>query len=46
MGAYLSKPVTEKQSSDGEFVVGGRTVRYGVTAMQGWRIEMEVREYI
>ena len=44
MGAYLPKPVTEKHSTDGEFFVGGKAVRYGVTAMQGWRLEMEVRK--
>ena len=42
MGAYLSEPVTAKESSDGVLTVGKRTVSYGVTAMQGWRVDMEV----
>ena len=37
MGSYLSQPVTEKESSYGET----RDMRYAVTAMQGWRTEME-----
>ncbi|CAL5218962.1 g716 [Coccomyxa viridis] len=37
MGAYLSAPVTEKASDQGE----NETFRYGVCAMQGWRTEME-----
>jgi len=40
MGAYLSQPITDKESSDGE---DGR-FKYGTTAMQGWRTNMEVRE--
>ena len=42
MGSYLSEPITAKESSDGVLTVGKRTVRYGVTAMQGWRVDMEV----
>eukprot|EP00624_Nannochloropsis_granulata_P006046 evm.model.NODE_43901_length_30228_cov_32.794727.4 len=37
MGAYLSTPITEKESEDGE----GGQMRYGVSAMQGWRRSME-----
>ncbi|VDN02025.1 unnamed protein product [Thelazia callipaeda] len=37
MGAYLSKPVTEKISECGE----NERVRYGATSMQGWRINQE-----
>ena len=37
MGDFLSKPVTEKFVSEG----GDREVRYGVAAMQGWRVDME-----
>lgn len=44
MGAYLGKPVTNKVSESGEFTVGSRKVLYGATAMQGWRIGMEVRQ--
>jgi hypothetical protein len=39
MGAYLSSPITTKESSDGE----GKIVRFGASAMQGWRMHMEVR---
>jgi len=38
MGAYLSQPVTEKDSADGQVVQGQR---YGSSAMQGWRKGME-----
>ena len=37
MGSYLSQPVTEKETSYGE----SSAMRYAVTAMQGWRTEME-----
>ena len=37
MGAFLEKPKTEKITSKGE----GCGVQYGVSAMQGWRMEME-----
>ena len=37
MGAFLEKPKTEKTSSSGE----GYGIRYAVSAMQGWRMEME-----
>ncbi|CAL8469876.1 g9418 [Coccomyxa elongata] len=37
MGAYLSSPVTEKASEEGE----NENFSYGVCAMQGWRTEME-----
>jgi protein phosphatase 1G len=37
MGAYLSAPVTDKESEDGK----SSRVRYGVSAMQGWRRTME-----
>ena len=40
MGAYLSQPITDKDSSDGE----DTRFKYGTTAMQGWRTNMEVRE--
>ena len=40
MGAYLSQPITEKESTDGE----DARFKYGTTAMQGWRTNMEVRE--
>ena len=36
----MSQPITDKESSDGE---DGR-FKYGTTAMQGWRTNMEVRE--
>lgn len=37
MGAFLEKPKTEKTTSHGE----GSGIKYGVSAMQGWRMEME-----
>ena len=37
MGAFLEKPKTEKITTQGE----GCGIRYGVSAMQGWRMEME-----
>lgn len=41
MGAYLSQPITDKESSDGE----DDKFKYGTTAMQGWRTNMEVRPH-
>lgn len=38
MGAYLSQPNTTKTSSDG----GNDKMSYGFSAMQGWRVSMEV----
>ena len=37
MGAFLEKPKTEKTTAQGE----GAGIKYGVSAMQGWRMEME-----
>lgn len=37
MGAFLDKPKTEKETARG----GKYGIRYGVSAMQGWRMEME-----
>ena len=37
MGAYLAKPKTEKVTKKGE----GNGLRFGLAAMQGWRVEME-----
>lgn len=37
MGIYLSKPNTTKDSHDGD----GSYLKYGVSAMQGWRMNME-----
>ena len=39
MGAYLSQPVTRKESSDGS----NGAYAYGTSSMQGWRTNMEVR---
>lgn len=39
MGAYLSQPVTRKDSSDGS----DASYAYGTSSMQGWRTNMEVR---
>ncbi len=38
MGTYLAKPVTEKESEEGEL---HEYLQYGVSAMQGWRKSME-----
>lgn len=45
MGAYLDTPVTAKQSSHSVCRVGEREVVYASTAMQGWRVSMEVSVY-
>lgn len=37
MGAFLDKPKTEKTVTSGE----GNGIKYGISAMQGWRMEME-----
>lgn len=37
MGAFLEKPKTEKLIASGS----GNGLRYGLSAMQGWRVEME-----
>lgn len=37
MGAFLDKPRMEKHSSTGE----GNGLRFGLSSMQGWRVEME-----
>eukprot|EP00891_Asterochloris_glomerata_P008906 jgi/Astpho2/8906/Aster-08257 len=37
MGAYLSRPKTEKDSAEGE----NADFEWGVCAMQGWRMDME-----
>lgn len=37
MGSFLDKPKTEKTNEHGQ----GNQLRYGLGAMQGWRIEME-----
>ncbi|GAB1865820.1 Protein phosphatase 1G [Camponotus japonicus] len=37
MGAYLSEPITKKESSNET----GKNVAYGASSMQGWRISQE-----
>uniref|UniRef100_A0A8C6SX09 protein-serine/threonine phosphatase n=1 Tax=Neogobius melanostomus TaxID=47308 RepID=A0A8C6SX09_9GOBI len=37
MGAFLDKPKTHKHNNHGE----GNGLRYGLSSMQGWRVEME-----
>lgn len=37
MGSFLDKPKTEKTNDHGH----GNDLRYGLAAMQGWRVEME-----
>uniref|UniRef100_A0A1I7XK28 PPM-type phosphatase domain-containing protein n=1 Tax=Heterorhabditis bacteriophora TaxID=37862 RepID=A0A1I7XK28_HETBA len=39
MGAYLNKPITEKESESGE----GNGLKYGATSMQGWRVNQEIK---
>lgn len=39
MGSYLSKPVTEKISSD----ESNDKLKSGASSMQGWRVSQEVR---
>ncbi len=38
MGAFLEKPITSKTEDKGE---GPKGIKYGVSAMQGWRKDME-----
>uniref|UniRef100_A0A7S4NUM3 PPM-type phosphatase domain-containing protein n=1 Tax=Guillardia theta TaxID=55529 RepID=A0A7S4NUM3_GUITH len=38
MGSYLSSPVKDKESHDGSGIGG---IKYGLSAMQGWRTNME-----
>mmetsp|Transcript_18621 Transcript_18621/g.59290 ORF Transcript_18621/g.59290 Transcript_18621/m.59290 type:complete len:315 (-) Transcript_18621:326-1270(-) len=37
MGAFLDKPIEDKESHSGE----GNGLKYGLSAMQGWRVDME-----
>ncbi|XP_077994974.1 protein phosphatase 1B-like [Glandiceps talaboti] len=37
MGAFLAKPKTEKENEHGS----GNGIRFGLSSMQGWRVEME-----
>ena len=37
MGIYLAKPNKNKTSEDGE----SKDLRYGMSSMQGWRMNME-----
>ena len=39
MGAYLSQPITKKESSDGQ----SEHLSFGESSMQGWRVSQEVR---
>jgi serine/threonine protein phosphatase PrpC len=41
MGGFLDKPNTVKSTHVGQGKVGDQVLRYGVSAMQGWRLEME-----
>ena len=40
MGAYLDKPITEKENEDG----ADHRTAFGVSSMQGWRKEVRVYE--
>lgn len=37
MGAYLNKPITDKQTEEG----GNTRIKYAATSMQGWRVNQE-----
>lgn len=39
MGAYLSEPVLEKHSEDGD----AEFLSFGGSSMQGWRVSQEVK---
>lgn len=41
MGAYLSQPNLEKVSENGE----NDRIKYGASAMQGWRLAQEVQRH-
>ena len=41
MGAYLSEPVLEKHSEDGD----AEFLSFGGSSMQGWRVSQEVKLY-
>ncbi len=41
MGSFLDKPKTEKETH----LADGLDLRAGVSAMQGWRVDMEVSNY-
>jgi len=41
MGGFLDKPVTTKATQVGQGKIGEHLVRFGVSGMQGWRMEME-----
>ena len=41
MGAYLSEPVLEKHSEDGD----AEFLSFGSSSMQGWRVSQEVEYY-
>lgn len=38
MGAYLNKPIIEKEKEEGS----GNGLSYACTTMQGWRVNQEV----
>ena len=41
MGGFLDKPIVTKSTEVGQGKIGDHMIRYGVSAMQGWRLEME-----
>jgi hypothetical protein len=40
MGSFLDRPKTEKETLN----VDGNDLKAGMSAMQGWRVDMEVRQ--
>ncbi len=42
MGSYLSQPITEKISADGQ----NEYISFGSSSMQGWRVSNEVNWFV
>lgn len=41
MGSFLDKPVTDKTTDNGSGLLDGQRISFGVSEMQGWRVDME-----
>lgn len=41
MGGFLEKPITQKDTHVGQTTLAGHIIKYGLSGMQGWRLEME-----
>jgi len=44
MGNFLDKPITEKETFSGN--IEGKKIQFAVSAMQGWRRDMEVPPHL